>query len=99
MQRQSAHRRFFILALEVYSCFIHGFYHLVEADSVPSVAHKGKSVVCQCPLCRKGISFNAGNLNQAGNRIAGKAEVVFEAHFCRIFYLINSTAHHLSSCT
>ena len=32
-----------------------------------------------------GVSFDAGNLNESADGVAGHAEVVFQSHFCCIF--------------
>ena len=77
----------FVLALHVGTGLSHGGDDLVEADAVGAVAVHGQGGGGDGLDGAEGVAFDAGDLHEAPDGIAGHAEVVFHADFSGVFDL------------
>ena len=69
--------------------------HVVETDTVEPVGQ-------ECDMCarngagrRMAIPFDTGDLHEPGDRVAGKAQMMFEPHFRGVFDLSCRSAEEL----
>src|SRR4051812_2163539 len=94
VDRQTAARRFLVLGLHVRARLAHGLDDLVERDVVRAVAAQRHARDVDGFGRADRISFNAGDLHEAADRIAGESEVVLHGDFRRVLDLAHRTAEH-----
>src|SRR5581483_7696926 len=84
--------RFLVLVLHVAAGIAHGLDDLVQRDAVLAVAaHRHALCVDRFHRAHR-VAFDAGDLHQPTDRIAGEAEVVLHADFGGVFHLVDRTA-------
>ncbi|MCY1411898.1 hypothetical protein D9M71_272940 [compost metagenome] len=73
----------------------HGADHPVQGNEVLAVTAQGH--LCGVDGFHGGdcVAFDARHLHQTANRVAGEAEVVFQADFGGVFQLFRACAQHL----
>lgn len=86
---------FLVEAGEVVAGFEHGSDDLVEGDAVAAIGEPGVHIRVHCAGGGEGIALDAGDLDEAANRVARQAEVVFKAHFGGILDLVGRAAEDL----
>ena len=85
---QAAFGGFFVLVGQVEARLIHGFADHVIAD-VPGAAEAVAQVAgVHGPHGGDGVAFDAGDLDQAADGVAGEAQVVLQGNFRRILHLV-----------
>src|SRR6185312_14659290 len=87
VDRQTAAAGFLVLVLHVAAGVAHGLDDLVEADAVLAVALQRHATGVDGFHRAHRVAFDAGDLHQAADRVAGEAEVVFHADLGRVLDL------------
>ena len=82
---KAAVRGFPVVAVNVTACVIHGFDDEVKRNFSCKGQEVCKSHSINCTHGSNGVALDAGNLNQAENRVAGQSQMVFNGDFRRIF--------------
>ena len=93
---QSSLCRLFVERGQVVACLLHHAHHMVETDAMLAVGEGCIEVGVEGTTGGKGITLDAGNLNQTAHGVARHAQMVFQSHLRRIFYLLRSSAEELA---
>lgn len=86
---------FLVEAREVVAGFEHRADDFVEGDAVAAVGEPGVHVRVHRAGSGEGVALDAGDLDEAANRVARQAEVVLKAHFGGILDLVGRAAEDL----
>lgn len=91
---QSSEGCFFVFRLHIDSGLSHGFDDSIQGDEVFAISVEDSESCGVDGFGRAhGVAFDAGDLDESGDRIAGQSEVVFHADFGGVFYLVDGSAH------
>ena len=74
LQGQSAFAGFLVERRQVVTRALHHFHHMVEGNAVVAVGSDGKEGGIGSTCGSKGITLNAGNLNQSADGVTGQAK-------------------------
>jgi len=77
----------FVTGLHVEAGLIHGGDDLVEGELVVAGLMHGHSAGVDCFDCAHAVAFDAGNLNEASDGVAGHAEVMLHGDLGSVFDL------------
>lgn len=86
---------FFVDGGEVVAGLLHDFDNAVEGDGVAAVGEGGVEVGVESAGGGVGVAFDARNLHEAADGVAGEAEVVFKTHFGGVFDLARGATEEL----
>jgi len=81
VEGEACERGFFVAGLHVHAGAIHGFDDLVEGDLVSALIVHGEAGGVDGFYGAHAIAFDAGDLDEAADGVAGHAEVVFHGDF------------------
>lgn len=73
----------------------HNLHHFVERYLVCPVSQHGIRIGIHGTGGSIGIAFDAGDLHQTANRVAGQSQMVFQSHFGCIFDLCRCASEQL----
>ena len=89
---KSAAGGFFVFLHHVAPGFLHGLDDLVERDEVLAIGVHGEAGGVDGLDGGHGVAFDAGDLHEPADGVAGEAEVVFHADLGSVFDLLRGAA-------
>ena len=96
---QAAFTGFFVLVAQVQAGFIHGLDHDIKADASGTVQEVSQVTSVHSTHSSNGISFDAGDLHQTADGVAGQTQVMLHSHFSGILHLLQTQTVQLSQCS
>src|SRR6266545_5980613 len=93
---QPAASRLLVLGLHVPPGVAHGLDRLVQADLVTAVAAERQPGGVDRLHAGDRVAFDAGDLDQPADRVAGEAQVVLDADLRGVLDLLRRPAQHLA---
>ena len=78
-----------VFLVHIFSCLVHRLHHFVKRDLSGGEQEAGKVDGADGPHRGDGVSFDAGDLDEAFYGVAGQAEIMFHGDLGGVFYLLD----------
>ena len=92
LQSKSSFAGFLVERRQIMPSTLHHLHHMIEGDTMVAVGSDGIECGIGSACGSKGITLNAGNLNQSADGVTGHAKMMLQSHLCSILYLVGTTS-------